>query len=242
MKNWMSLKQISIGLSFSFLVACGLQVAPSDSKQINLPFYISEDLTPHWISEDSTSYDSIHAIKDFSFNDQDGLEVSQKDVEGKIYVANFFFTTCPGVCRLMTKELLAVQEVFDAEDDVMILSHTVMPWVDTVAQLKYFEQLHELDGRMWKLLTGIKEDLYGIARNSYFADEGFGKSVTEASDFLHTENVMLIDQQRRIRGVYNGTSRLDIKRLIEDIESLKWKILVNTFNRDRYQVGLKILP
>ncbi|MEZ4721189.1 MAG: SCO family protein [Flavobacteriales bacterium] len=221
MKNWMSLKQISIGLSFSFLVACGLQVTTSDSKQISLPFYISEDLTPHWISEDSSAYDNIHRISDFSFTDQDGREVTEKDIEGKIYVANFFFTTCPGVCRLMTNELLTVQEAFDAQDNVMILSHTVMPWVDTVAQLKYFEQLHELDGSMWKLLTGSKEDLYGIARTSYFADEGFGKSVTESSDFLHTENVMLIDRHRRIRGVYNGTSKLDIKRLIEDIQQLE---------------------
>ena len=120
----------------------------------------------------------------------------------------------------MTGELMAVQEAFSSDDSVLILSHTVMPWVDTVAQLKRFEELKSINGDQWKLLTGSKEDIYAIARDSYFADEG-SKSVTGSDEFLHTENVMLIDQGRRIRGVYNGTSRLDITRLIEDIHLLR---------------------
>lgn len=204
------------------LMSCTLHSCDQPSEEdIPLPFFTSADLTPHWIGEDSSVIDGIHHIGPFSFMDQNGQTVDTQSVEGKIYVANFFFTTCPGVCRLMTGELMAVQEEFGDEQDVKILSHTVMPWIDTVQQLKHFEGLMGIDGSFWKLLTGEKEELYRVAREEYFADEGFGKSVTASSDFLHTENIMLIDKNRRIRGVYNGTSAVDVKRMIEDIYQLR---------------------
>lgn len=221
MRNWTSFCRINLLAAAIVLQSCRGNDMKLPEEEIPLPFYISADLSPHWIDEDSPAYDAVHRIADFSFIDQNGANVTHETVEGKVYIANFFFTTCPGVCRLMTGELLAVQEAFGpGGDSVLILSHSVMPWVDTVEQLKHFEQVHRLDGSMWKLLTGPKEALYGIARASYFADEGFGKNVTGSADFLHTENVMLIDRHRRIRGVYNGTSRLDIQRLIEDARQL----------------------
>lgn len=212
-----------IVLSF-FLSACGTVPSKAPTQETSpseLPFYNTSDLGPEWIAFDAPAYDSIHTIDTFSFIDQRGEHVTHETTAGKVYVANFFFTTCPGVCRIMTNELRAVQETYTGSGEVMILSHSVMPWVDTVAQLQRFEALYEIDGEMWKLLTGSKDRIYHMARTSYFADEGFGKSVTDSSDFLHTENVMLIDRKKRIRGVYNGTLELDVKRLIEDIEVLR---------------------
>ncbi|MEQ9423018.1 MAG: SCO family protein [Cyclobacteriaceae bacterium] len=193
----------------------------TDIGDIPLPFYNSSDFTPLWIEEGEEGYKEIHTIEGFTFQNQEGETVTEKNFENKIYVANFFFTICPSVCPRMTENLKKVQEKFSNDPEVLLLSHTVMPWVDSVEVLKKFAIQREINPDTWHLVTGSKEDLYGIGRNSYFADEGFGKSITEEADFLHTENVVLVDRKRRIRGVYNGTLPLDMKRLIEDIESLK---------------------
>ena len=115
--------------------------------------------------------------------------------------------------------LIAVT-IYFREDLRKILSHSVMPWVDSVQVLAEFAQLNNINSDQWHLVTGEKDKIYQLARNSYFADEGFGKSITSNEDFLHTENILLIDQQRRIRGIYNGTIRLDMLRLIDDIHTL----------------------
>ena len=120
----------------------------------------------------------------------------------------------------MTKNLLVVQDTFKNDDRVKLISHSVMPWVDSVSRLKEYAKLNEIDGEKWHLVTGEQEEIYSLARQSYFADEGFGKSVTDPSDFLHTEKMILIDQKRRIRGVYNGTIPLEMQRMIEDIKLL----------------------
>jgi len=184
---------------------------------IDLPYYTSSDLTPRWMKSPA---DTVHRIGAFSLTDQNGQSFTPDQLKGKVYAANFFFTTCPGVCRLMTKELHAFQEAFEEDSHVRMVSHTVMPWVDTVAQLKHFERTRDINGEFWHLLTGTKSEIYELARASYFADEGFGKSVTKPSEFLHTENVMLIDADGHIRGVYNGTLAVDIRRLIEDTRQL----------------------
>lgn len=204
-------------ISFLVLFAC---IEQSAEKEISLPFYLDAQLTPVWIEKDSSAFKNIRQIEDFQFIDQKGNNFGSKNLENKIYIANFFFTTCPGICKLMTQELHAVQDSFAAAEAIEMVSFSVMPWIDTVEQLQYFQEMNDIDGNMWHLLTGEKTDIYNTARKSFFADEGFGKSVTGASDFLHTENVMLIDRQKRIRGVYSGTSRLDISRLIEDVKQL----------------------
>jgi len=188
---------------------------------IPLPYYNSPDFTPEWIPEDDPAYDQIHTITNFSLTDQNGNTITQDTFRDKIYVANFFYTICPSVCPLMTENLLKVQEEFVNDKGLKLLSHTVMPWIDSIATLKRFADLREINSNRWHLVTGPKDAIYAIARESYFADEGFGKSVTDDADFLHTENVILIDRKRRIRGVYNGTLSLEIKRLIEDIRSLR---------------------
>ncbi|MEO9476351.1 MAG: SCO family protein [Cyclobacteriaceae bacterium] len=196
-------------------VACSH--TPKGPVEIELPFYTSADLTPRWIDAPT---DTVHTIDPFSFVNQNGDTITEEAYQDKVYVANFFFTICPGVCPKMNGNLHLVQDEFLESGEVQILSHSVMPWVDSVAQLHTYASRNEINSEMWNLVTGDKSEIYQLARESYFADEGFGKQVTAAEDFLHTEKLILIDQKRRIRGIYNGTLPLDVKRMIEDIRQL----------------------
>lgn len=211
---------------FNYLALCvftfiGCQPTIKDSNQaINLPYYNEATFTPEWIEQTDPDYDQIHTIAPFVFEDQNGQKISSDQLEGKVYVANFFFSICVNVCPKMTKNLLVVQDSFRNDDRVQLISHTVMPWVDSVSRLKEYAQVNEIDDDKWHLVTGDQDEIYALARESYFADEGFGKSVTDPNDFLHTEKMILIDQRRRIRGVYNGTIPLEMKRMIEDIKQL----------------------
>ena len=211
-------------LTLLIIAVCALACEQSSQKRLNpeieLPYYNEATFTPLWIDSDDQKYDWIHTVADFQFIDQKGDTISNQTFENQIYVTNFFFTICPSVCPKMTKNLDIVQEEFSDDDRVKILSHTVMPWVDSVARLAEYATLNEIQNEKWHLVTGAKEDLYKMARESYFADEGFGKTVTSSEDFLHTENIILVDQKRRIRGIYNGTIKLDMKRMIDDIYSL----------------------
>lgn len=191
------------------------------NPEIDLPFYSDAVFTPQWLEEGDPKFESIHTISDFAFVNQTGDTITQQFFEDKIYVTNFFFTICPNVCPRMTNNLKRIQEEFANDDKVKILSHTVMPWADSVGRLAEYAALNDIDERQWQLVTGDKSDLYRMARESYFADEGFGKTVTTEEDFLHTENIILIDSEKRIRGVYNGTLPLEMKRMIEDIYTLK---------------------
>lgn len=204
-------------MAFIFM-QCNTKTEPIE---LPLPFYNHADFTSEWINEGDAGYNDIHAVAPFTFINQNGDTVTEHTFKDKIYVANFFFTICPGVCPRMTANLLRVQEEFKADDNVKILSHTVMPWIDSVATLQSYAEIKGVNSQQWHLVTGSKEALYTTARTSYFADEGFGKSVTIESDFLHTENIVLVDKKRRIRGVYNGTLPLEMRRLIEDINILK---------------------
>ena len=203
-----------------FVHACQQKKQERMNQEIQLPFYTEATWTPHWIAEDDERFENIHTIADFEFLNQKGERINNSSFGGKIYVTNFFFTICPSVCPKMTKNLDLIQERFAGDERVGILSHTVMPWVDSVATLNEYALRHEIDENIWHLVTGDKKDIYQMARASYFADEGFGKSVTTDEDFLHTENIMLVDQQRRLRGVYNGTLPLEMRRMIEDMETL----------------------
>ncbi|MEO9964282.1 MAG: SCO family protein [Reichenbachiella sp.] len=207
----------------SLLILVNCQQKPKErmNPEIGLPFYSEVTYTPEWLDEDDENYADIHQIADFSFVNQMGQTVDNGTFNGKIYVANFFFTMCPGVCPKMEKNLSLVQETFAGDDEIGIISHTVMPWADSVQTLHAYAQRNDIDAEKWHLVTGDKKDIYNLARNSYFADEGFGKTVTADEDFLHTEKVILIDKKRRIRGVYNGTLPLEMKRMIEDIHTLK---------------------
>ncbi len=185
-----------------------------------LPFYNSEEFTPEWISENDPKYKEIHRVAPFEFTNQNGETVSNKDFEGKIYITDFFFTTCPSICPILAKNMGAIQEVYKDDDEIMMLSHSVMPWVDSVEKIKdYAIQKKAIDNK-WHLITGDRDEIYDLARSSYFADEDF-KRTKDESEFIHTENFILVDKKSRIRGVYNGTLSIETKRLIKHIEKLK---------------------
>lgn len=199
-----------------FIGACADR---QEAKQ-PLPYYTSADFTPQWLTIKEAEQKKIHQIPSFSFTNQSGNTVTEETVADKIYVANFFFTSCPGICKRLTNNVMLVQQAFPSDQGIVILSHSVAPETDSIPRLQQYAQQYKINQSQWHLLTGSRSDLYTIARKSYFADEDLGKVQAE-NDFLHTENVLLIDKQRRIRGIYKGTSETDIKNLIADIKLLQ---------------------
>ncbi|HAS43890.1 MAG TPA: SCO family protein [Microscillaceae bacterium] len=188
-----------------------------------LPFFNKADFTPEWIQKTDPKYPKIHTIAPFKFTNQDNKAVTNQTFAGKIYVANFFFTTCGSVCPRMTENMHLIQEEFDGDEEVMMISHTVMPWVDSLPRLRKYVKRKKIDTKRWHLVTGKKDEIYQLARQSYFAEEkpGFDK---DEEEFLHTEHLILVDSKGRIRGVYNGTLELEAKRLVDDIKTLKHEI------------------
>ena len=208
------------------LIILGGVINACNSKKVNekpLPFFNKADFTPEWIKKNDPKYKAIHTIAPFKFTNQDNQRVTNETFAGKIYVANFFFTTCGSVCPRMTENMHLIQEAFDGDEEVMMISHTVMPWVDSLPRLRKYVKRKKIDTKRWHLVTGKKEEIYQLARQSYFAEEkpGFDK---DEEEFLHTEHLILVDAKGRIRGVYNGTLQLEAKRLIQDIETLKQEL------------------
>ena len=199
-------------------ISCNANSASKKQGHI-LPFYNSTDYTPEWIDSSDKKYKDIHTIAEFSFTDHHGNTLSSKDLDGHIYVADFFFTSCPTICPKLTLSMERLQNAFMDEDAVRLISHTVMPWKDSVAVLNQYAKNMDIKYEKWKLLTGDEEEIYSLARKSYFADEQFGFTADE-SDFLHTDKFILVDKQRRIRGIYTGLIEEDIIRLEEDINIL----------------------
>ena len=185
-----------------------------------LPFYIAPDLTPLWMDPKSDSFRHIHQIPPFRFLNQNGEVVTEQAVENKIYVANFVFTTCAGICPKMIGNFCILQKAYAADPDIVLLSHTVNPEVDSVGRLRVFAIKKNIHAPQWQLLTGSKTDLYMLAKKSYFAGDSLGY-YGDLNTFLHTEKVFLIDKHRRIRGVYNGTLQLEMDRILDDIKVLK---------------------
>jgi protein SCO1 len=182
-----------------------------------LKIYKPGDINPELVNKEQQS-NKPHRIANFSLFNQNGEVVTQENLKDKIYVADFFFTTCPTICPKMSNQMKRVYDKYKNNVDVLILSHTVMPEVDSVSVLKAYAEKYNADANKWMFLTGSKEEIYNLARKSYFAviTEGDGS----ASDFIHTENFVLIDKEKRIRGFYDGTSEEDINRLIKEINYL----------------------
>ena len=183
-----------------------------------LPIYNPADVNPELVDSTIQYVSKYHTIADFSFTNQNGKTITQKDYEGKIYVADFFFTTCGTICPKMTANLVDVQKAIINNPKVMLLSHTVFPEVDTVAALKAYAMEHGVVDSKWNLVTGDKKEIYAMARKSYLAVK-LGKP-SELYDMVHTENFVLVDAKKRVRGFYDGTKKEDIERLIEDINFL----------------------
>ena len=160
-----------------------------------------------------------HTISDFSLINQNGKTITQDDYKDKIYVADFFFTTCQTICPVMMNNMVEVQNKLKNDTEIMLLSHTVTPEIDSVAQLKKYALKKGVDDAKWNLVTGEKKEIYKLARKSYLAVKTDGNG--DEYDMIHTENFILVDTEKRIRGFYDGTNEIDIQQLLLDIEILK---------------------
>lgn len=185
----------------------------------HLPYYHQADFTPIWLAPANDSVAKLHTISSFSFTNQEGKIITQQVTDGKVYVANFFFTSCGSICPKMTNHLKKVQSHFNKRNDILFLMHSVTPWKDTVNRLAWYARKFDLNSAQWHLLTGSQQEIYKLARQSYFAEEqaGFNR---DSSEFIHSEHILLIDRHRHIRGIYNGTLELEADRMIDDIELL----------------------
>ena len=185
-----------------------------------LPFYQTADRTPEWITPGAPEFSRIHRVADFSLVDQDGAAVTGTSLEGKVYVASFFFTTCQQLCPTLRSNLAKVQEAFRADSGVLILSHTVAPEHDDTATLRRYARANGIVHGKWHLLTGSPTTIAALARDSYFAQlpDSINGVPTPA---LHSETFVLVDGQRRVRGVYDGSLMFDVERLIADIHALR---------------------
>ena len=183
-----------------------------------LPVYQPAEVNEKLVDSSIIHVAKYHKISDFKLTNQNGKEITQANYKDKIYVADFFFTTCQDICPVMTKNMYQLQEELKNDNQILLLSHTVIPEVDTVEQLKEYAIENNVDDSKWNLVTGDKKQIYELARKSYLAVED---SNFNEYDMIHTENFMLIDKEKQIRGFYDGTNSEDINRLLKDIEILK---------------------
>jgi protein SCO1/2 len=191
----------------------------------NLPIYTPRDVNPELVDSTVQHIGYNHKIAPFSFTNQNGKTITNKDYEGKIYVADFFFTTCQTICPKMTTNMVWLQDKIKDNPKVKLLSHTVFPDEDTVEVLNEYAKAKGVLDTKWNLVTGNQKEIYKIARQSYLVVKT-GKP-EELYDMVHTENFVLVDQKGRIRGFYNGTLLNETKKgeknmnqLLEDIEFL----------------------
>lgn len=208
------------------IVVFGIGIAyyftSSKASEKKLPIIQPKDLKSEMVNPDLLKVGIGHRIGKFSFLNQNGNTISQDDIKGKVFVAEYFFTTCGTICPKMTAQMTRVQKKFKGNQDVKILSFTVNPEIDTVEVMKAYAQKHRAVSGQWHFLTGEKEDLYHLARNSFFVlKPAEAANLGDAgSDFIHTNNFVLVDQEQRIRGYYDGTSITEVNELMKDIELL----------------------
>lgn len=205
----------------AFLLCGSACILACNRAPDRLPYFNTPVFTPMFLTSARDVEEQIsHRIGEFSFTDQHGRTVSTKDVKGRIHVANFIFTRCGNICPVMTRNMKLLQTAFKGDPGVVMLSYSVTPWCDSVKVLRDYAKRNRITAPNWHLLTGNKNAIYTLARRSYFAEEdlGFNKN---SNQFLHTEHIILVDKDQRIRGVYNGTLQLEAEQLIRDIKLLE---------------------
>jgi len=198
---------IAISIFYSIL-------KPKETLPIYQPAQVNSKLV-----DTSIAYKiKYHTISNFSLINQNGDTITEAFYDDKIYVADFFFTTCQSICPIMTKNMKEVQDKLINDKEILLLSHSVTPEIDSVEQLKRYAISNQINDDKWNLVTGDKKQIYNLARKSYLAveDDPLGNY-----DMIHTENFMLIDKKKQIRGFYDGTLGSEIIRLLDDIEILK---------------------
>jgi protein SCO1/2 len=212
-----------VSLRSKIILAIILLIAGCTSKSVTkpgIPFYNKPDFTPLFLhSKDEIHQQVNHTIGNFEFKNQYGKTITQKNIEGKIHVANFIFTSCGSICPVMTTHLKLLQKEFENNSDVVLLSYSVTPWIDSIPRLLQYAKTNDIHSKQWHLLTGNKSDIYTLARTSYFAEEDLGFT-KDSTQFLHTEHIILVDKSKRIRGVYNGTLQLETEQMVKDIQLL----------------------
>ena len=183
-----------------------------------LPIHNPTDFNPKLVDKSIRNVSDNHTVKDFNLINQNGIKVSSKDYENKIYVVDFFFTSCPSICPIMTNNMLLIQEEFIKNNDIKLLSMSVTPEIDNVQVLKKYAIEKGVIDSKWNITTGSKKHIYELARKSFFAvlDKGDGG----LQDFIHTPNFILVDTKKQIRGIFDGTVEKEISRLIQDINIL----------------------
>lgn len=207
---------IALLLSVNVFCSCKNNVASEA-----LPYYNTPNFTPIFLNNAKELGVKVpHQIANFSFKDQHGKTITQNAIAGKIHVADFFFTSCGSICPVMTGHMKMIDSAFKDDKDLVLLSYSVTPWIDKVNVLNAYAKRNEITNTNWHLLTGSKADIYQLARQSYFAEEDLGFT-KDSTNFLHTEHFLLVDKNKRIRGIYNGTLALEITQLIKDIKALK---------------------
>lgn len=203
--------------SLCFLSFLGILSYIKVSKE-QLPIYNPSDFNSELVDKSLRDLDKNHTVADFELINQNGKIITQEDYKDRIYVADFFFTRCQTICPIMTDNIGKLQEIFKTDADIMFLSLSVTPDIDSVAVLrKYADKKGAIDAK-WNVATGNKKHIYELARKSYFAvvEQGDGG----LQDFIHTTNFVLVDRKKQIRGIYDGTDDKEIKRLINDIKFL----------------------
>jgi len=183
-----------------------------------LPVYQPAMVAPELVDESIQFVKKYHTIAPFSMTNQNGKTITEKDYENVIYVADFFFTTCPSICPIMTKNMYTLQEKLVDLPQIKLLSFSVTPQIDSVAQLKRYALKNKVDDSRWNLVTGSKKEIYALARKSFLVvkDDGDGGPF----DMIHTENFVLVDTQKRIRGFYDGTQNEAMDDILNDIKLL----------------------
>lgn len=196
------------------------------SKKV-LPIYQPSMVNYELVDSTLQHVKKYHKIAPFSFENQNGKIITQDDYEGKIYIADFFFTTCPSICPKMTANMGSIQKEIMNDSNVMLLSYSVTPKIDSVPQLKKYAIEKGVNDEKWNLLTGNKKEIYTMARKSYLAvkDDGDGGPY----DMIHTENFILVDPEKKIRGFYDGTNTLAMRELLIDLEILKDEFFPSNF-------------
>ncbi|MFP9097654.1 SCO family protein [Flavobacterium sp. RHBU_24] len=214
---------ISVFIILSSIILTLFYIALSPKKTLKI--YSPADVNPELADSTIAAVAHHHSIAPFRFVNQNGQTVTNKDYEGKIYVADFFFTTCQTICPIMTNNMGWLQDKVKDMDDVKLLSHSVTPETDSVPVLRAYADLKGATDGKWNMVTGNKRDIYYIARKSYLAVKT--KKSSQLYDMVHTENFILVDKKGRIRGFYDGTN-LDgptekgVKNVAQLLEDIKW--------------------
>jgi protein SCO1 len=190
----------------------------SCGKPDPLPYYTSADFTPIW-NPSMLQLKRLHKTLPFSFNNQYEEVITEKDMAHKLTIVNFFFTQCFGQCPRITKNIQTVHDLYKDNENLIFLSYSVMPDLDTTVELSKFADRYNIQKGNWHFLRGDKKEIFSLASNSYFVGDLLKKPIKDRG-FMHTELVLLIDENRHIRGIYNGSLRLEMNRLMDDLEKV----------------------